>query len=88
MDPTSFGGSRPHATSNTFGIAHTCLVTENKGLNGEGRYHVIPYNTNEHNNLGKNNDAHIFWLRLSHDTIFKKFKKIDPHFIFVRTPLR
>jgi hypothetical protein len=27
MDPRSFGGSRPHEISNTFGIAHTCLVT-------------------------------------------------------------
>jgi hypothetical protein len=36
MDPRSFGGSRPHEISNTFGIARTCLVTENKGLNGKG----------------------------------------------------
>jgi hypothetical protein len=36
MDPRSFGGSRPHEISNTFGIAHTCLVTENKGLYGKG----------------------------------------------------
>jgi hypothetical protein len=48
---------------------------------------VIPYDTDELENLGKNDDTHVLLLRLSHDTIFKKFKKMELDFVLVRTPL-
>jgi hypothetical protein len=34
--PEVIEGRRPHAFSNIFGIAHTCLETERKGLNSKG----------------------------------------------------
>jgi hypothetical protein len=43
--------------------------------------------TDELENLGKNDDTHVLSLRLSHDTIFKKFKKMELDFVLVRTPL-
>ena len=48
---------------------------------------MTPCDTNEHQNFGKNVDTHIIWLRLSRDTIFKKFKNVELDFVLVRTYL-
>ncbi len=48
---------------------------------------MIPYDNDALENLGKNDDTHELSLRLSHDKIFKKFKKVELDFVLVRTPL-